>query len=64
MVSRKPSISSVGFRRDLMIRMVLSNCAIPSRAKYSACTGISTESEAVSALTVMMPNDGEQSIRM
>ena len=37
---------------------------MPSKAKYSHCTGIITESAAVSALTVMSPNDGEQSMRM
>ena len=64
MVSRKPSISSEGFSLDLMILMVLSSLLMPSRAKYSHCTGMMTESAAVSALTVMSPSEGEQSIRM
>ena len=37
---------------------------MPSRAKYSHCTGMITEFAAVSALTVMRPSDGEQSISM
>ena len=42
--------------------MVFSNLLIPSSAKYSACTGIITESAAVSEFTVISPKDGEQSI--
>ena len=64
MVSRNPSISSAGFSLDLMILMVFSNLLMPSSAKYSACTGMITESAAVSALIVINPNDGEQSIRI
>ena len=64
MVSRNPSISSLGFSFDLMILMVFSNFDMPSSAKYSHCTGIITESAAVSELTVMRPSDGEQSISM
>ena len=37
---------------------------MPSSAKYSACTGMMTESAAVSALIVISPNDGEQSIKI
>ena len=36
----------------------------PSRAKYSHCTGMSTESAATRALTVISPREGEQSMRM
>ncbi len=53
-----------GFSLDLMILMVFSNLLMPSSAKYSACTGMITESAAVSALIVINPNDGEQSIRI
>ena len=44
--------------------MVFNNLEIPSRAKYSHCTGIITESAAVNALTVISPSEGEQSISM
>ena len=37
---------------------------IPSSAKYSHCTGINTESDAVKALTVSTPSDGGQSINI
>ena len=49
---------------DFIILMVFSNLLMPSSAKYSACTGMITESAAVSALIVINPNDGEQSIRI
>ena len=63
-VRRKPSISREGFRRDFMMRMVLSSLVMPSSANYSAWTGIITESAAVRALTVISPSDGEQSMSM
>ena len=44
--------------------MVFSNLLMPSKAKYSHCTGMITESAAVSAFIVMSPNEGEQSIRI
>ena len=47
-----------------IMRIVFNNLEIPSNAKYSACTGIITESAAVNALTVISPNEGEQSIRI
>ena len=37
---------------------------VPSSARYSRCTGIITESAAVRAFTVIVPSEGEQSIRM
>ena len=46
------------------MRIVLSNCVMPSSAKYSHCTGMMTESAAVSAFTVVSPSEGEQSMRM
>ena len=64
MVSRNPSISSFGLSLLLMILMVLSSLLMPSSAKYSHCTGMTTESAAVSELTVMSPSEGEQSIKM
>ena len=47
MVNRNPSISKVGFSFDFIILIVLRSLLIPSNAKYSACTGIITESAAV-----------------
>ena len=44
--------------------IVLSNCPSPSSAKYSAWTGMSTESAAVSALSVSSPRLGGQSMTM
>jgi hypothetical protein len=38
------------------------NLPNPSKAKYSHCTGMITESAAARALTVISPNEGEQSI--
>ncbi|MPM53994.1 hypothetical protein SDC9_100766 [bioreactor metagenome] len=64
MVNRNPSISKVGFSFDFIILIVLRSLLIPSNAKYSACTGIMTESAAVSALIVINPNEGEQSINI
>ena len=43
---------------------VFSNCPNPSSAKYSHCTGIKTELDAVNAFKVINPNDGGQSIIM
>ena len=53
-----------GLSFDLIILMVLSSLLIPSKAKYSHCTGIITEWAAVRAFTVMRPSEGEQSMRM
>ena len=64
MVNKKPSIESEGFVLRLMMRMVSRSLEIPSNAKYSHCTGIITESAAVSALTTISPSEGEQSISM
>ena len=64
MVSRNPSISSLGFSFVLIILMVFSSFEIPSSAKYSHCTGMITESAAVSEFTVISPSEGEQSISM
>ena len=44
--------------------MVFNNLPRPSKAKYSHCTGIITESDAVSAFTVIKPSDGEQSMKI
>ena len=63
MVSRKPSISRAVFSFDLIIFIVFSNLLIPSKAKYSHCTGMMTESAAVSALMVINPNEGEQGVK-
>ena len=60
-VSTNPSISSAGFRPLLTILIVLSSFESPSSARYSHCTGISTESAAVRTLTVVYPSEGEQS---
>ena len=42
--------------------MVSKSLPKPSKAKYSHCTGIITESEATKEFTVTIPSDGEQSI--
>ena len=63
-VSTKPSICNEGLSPPLTIFMVLSSLLRPSRARYSHCTGISTESAAVSMLTVVKPSEGEQSMNM
>ena len=57
-------MSIFGLSFDFIIFMVLSNLLMPSSAKYSHCTGMITESAAVRQLTVMSPNDGEQSMRI
>ena len=64
MVNKNPSISKAVFNFDLIILMVFNNLLIPSKAKYSHCTGMITESAAVRALIVISPKDGEQSIRI
>ena len=64
MVSRNPSISNFGLSLLLIILIVLSSLLIPSSAKYSHCTGMITESAAVSEFTVMRPSDGLQSMRI
>ncbi len=43
---------------------VSSSCRTPRCESVSHCIGMSTESAAVSALTVSTPSDGEQSMRM
>ena len=57
-------ISSAGLRRLLTILIVLSSLLKPSNARYSHCTGISTESAAVRILTVVKPSEGEQSMKI
>ena len=57
-------MDSEGLSFDLTILMVFSSLLIPSRAKYSHCTGMMTLSAAVSAFTVMSPRLGLQSMRM
>ena len=52
-------MSSDGLSLVLIMRMVLSSLLIPSRAKYSHCTGMMMESAAVREFTVMRPSDGE-----
>ena len=55
-----PSISRSGLSFDFIMPMVLRSLLMPSSAKYSACTGMITESAAVRAFTVMSPSEGEQ----
>src|SRR3569833_1808366 len=62
MVNKIPSIFNSVFRRVCTIFMVFNNLPKPSRAKYSHCTGMITESAAVNELMVIKPNDGEQSM--
>ena len=64
MVSRTPSISSVGLKLDRIRSTVSSNSLIPSRAKYSACIGIKTVSAATSAFRVSKSRAGGQSRTM
>ena len=44
--------------------MVCNNLPIPSKAKYSLCTGIITELATVKAFKVIKPKDGEQSMKI
>ena len=64
MVRSIPSMSRFGLNRDCTILMVFNSLPRPSNAKYWHCTGIITESAAVSELTVMSPREGEQSMMM
>ena len=63
-VNKIPSICNSGFNRVCTIFIVLSNFPKPSKAKYSHCTGMITESAADKALMVINPKDGEQSMMM
>ena len=67
-VNRTSSAGTFDFQCRIQFRLDNLDCvqqfADPSRAKYSACTGIITESAAVRALIVISPNEGEQSIRI
>jgi len=64
MVGRKPLIFSFGLIVFFNRLTVLSSCASPSRAKNSHWMGMMTESEALSALMVIGPSAGGESIIM
>ena len=64
MVNTTPSINSPGFSDTRILSTVSINSLIPSRAKYSACIGISTESAATNAFSVSKSSAGGQSITM
>ena len=61
-VRTAPSISNVLFKCFFTKLIVFNSCPKPSNAKYSHCTGIKTESDAVNAFNVTIPSDGGQSI--
>ena len=56
-----PSMFRSGFRRFCTSLMVLSSFAESFEGKNSGCTGMMTESAAVSAFTVIRPSEGAQS---
>ena len=62
MVIKMPSIFNSVLSLLCTILMVFNNLPKPSNAKNSVCTGTTTLSAAVKALTVINPSDGEQSI--
>ena len=61
-VIKMPSIFKSGFSLFCTIFIVFNNLPKPSNAKNSVCTGTTTLSAAVNALTVINPKEGEQSI--
>ena len=63
-VRRTPSIPKLGLTFLCANIIVFISCIIPSSAKYSHCTGISTESAAARAFVVSIPSEGGQSINM
>ena len=63
-VSRIPSICSLGLICLRTLLMVCKSCSKPLAGRYSAWTGIITLLAAASALTVSIPREGWQSIRI
>ena len=63
-VSRMPSIWSLGFSCRLTLLMVDSSCSRPLAGRYSAWDGDYDPVGAASALTVSIPREGWQSIRI
>ena len=63
-VSKMPSIWSFGFSCRLTLLMVDSSCSRPLAGRYSAWTGTMIRLAAAKALTVSIPRDGWQSIRI
>ena len=63
-VSRIPSIWSLGFNCRLTLLMVDSSCSRPLAGRYSAWTGTMILLAVASALTVSIPREGWQSMRI
>ncbi|OLA93253.1 MAG: hypothetical protein BHW63_02390 [Mycoplasma sp. CAG:611_25_7] len=61
-VNKTPSIFKLELRFIWVNLTAFKSCVIPSSAKYSHCTGIITESDAVKAFVVIIPSAGGQSI--
>ena len=63
-VSRMPPICSFGFSWRFTLFTVFKSCSNPFTGRKCACTGIITLSAAVKAFSVIIPKEGEQSIKM
>ena len=63
-VKRMPPIFSSLFRPFCTRLTVCRSRLRPSRAKYSHCSGMMTESAATRPFSVRMPSDGGQSMKM
>lgn len=63
-VNKTPSTFKSGLVCALTLDTVCKSCVIALAGKYGACTGIITLSAAVKALSVNIPREGLQSIRI